>query len=446
MTKSRLIGIVLILISSAISIVWGSLLERQAPLAMLDFKGIYYTARCLVHGRDPYSTAQMLQVYEQEAEHKPDEPAQIRRVVAVNVYLPTVFAFTIPLALLPFGPAHVLWMMLTALCLVLAAMAVWDLTCDRAWGISLALICVWLANCEVFFTGGNAAGIVISLCVLSVWCFFRKRLALLGILFLAAGLAIKPHDVGLIWLFFLLADKDMRKRALQSLLMSFLLCLPAILWLSYVSPHWMQELRSNLVADSARGGNSTPGPESYDGREPGAVIDLQSAVSIFRNDPVFYNTLSYGICGALLLIWGLARLRYGFSIQGGWLSLAAISALAMLPFYHRQYDCKLVLLTLPALSILWSIGGPMKWIGAVVNTLAISLTSEIPLAILIVLSTGIPASVESTSGKVTALLVTRPIPVVLLLTAIFYFWAFLRYARTRVKNLASDAKEGGAIA
>ena len=52
---------------------------------------------------------------------------------------------------------------------------------------------------------------------------------LAGILCMAVSLAIKPHDSGLVWFYFLLAGGVYRKRALQTLAVTVLLALPAIL-------------------------------------------------------------------------------------------------------------------------------------------------------------------------------------------------------------------------
>ena len=446
MSQSRLASLFLLLLSGAISIVWGFSLERTAPLRMLDFKGVYYTARCLLQNRDPYSQSELLQVYQREAGELSSESPQIRRVVTLNVYLPTTFAFTALLALLPFGPAHIIWMVLTAACLMVAAFLVWSMSSSYAPGVSILLVSIWLANCEVFFTGGNSAGIVISLCIIAVWCFLRQRLVLIGILCLAVGLAIKPHDVGLVWLYFLLADRLLRKRALQSLLLAAILCAPSLLWVTYVSPNWIEELRSNLAADSASGGNSTPGPAAYDGREPGAVIDLQSALSVFRDDPHVYNLISYLVCGVLLIVWGIVTLRSRYSLSLALPALAAISALSMLPFYHRQYDCKLLLLTVPACAMTWADGRSVRWAALILNGLGILFTAEIPLAILLVLSKDVHISHDEWYGKIMAVVLTRPIPILLLMVAVFYLWLYIRKAREQGNLMPLDGIGGNNLA
>src|ERR1017187_6157574 len=101
---------------------------------------------------------------------------------------------------------------------------------------------------------GNAAGIVVSLCAVAVWCFLRERFVPAGVLCLAASLAIKPHDAGLVWLYFLLAGGVHRKRALQALLITAVLSVSALLWVSHVAPNWMQDWSANMASISATGG------------------------------------------------------------------------------------------------------------------------------------------------------------------------------------------------
>jgi hypothetical protein len=64
------------------------------------------------------------------------------------MYLPTAFAFTVPFAMLPFEPAHVLWLTMTAASLVLAAFHTWNLGADHAPVASGVLVFLIVANSE----------------------------------------------------------------------------------------------------------------------------------------------------------------------------------------------------------------------------------------------------------------------------------------------------------
>jgi hypothetical protein len=288
------------------------------------------------------------------------------------------------------------------------------------------LICFVLANTEAFFPFGNPVGIVISLCVVAVWCFLKDRFVWAGILCLAVSLAIKPHDAGLVWLYFLLTGGICRKRALQTLLVTAVLALAAIVWVTPIAPDWMHELHSNLLAVSAHGGISDPGPTGNNVRGPSIIIDLQSVVAVFRDDPRIYNSVSYLVCGALLLVWAIRTLRSRFSQTSAWLALAVVVPLAMLVTYHRVYDAKLLLLAVPACAILWARGGPIRWLALLVSSAGMVFTADMPLTILRIFTDSLHVSTAGLSGQILTVVLMRPTQLALLAMGIFYLWIYLR--------------------
>jgi hypothetical protein len=188
----------------------------------------------------------------------------------------------------------------------------------------------------------------------------------------------------------------------------------------------MPELHSNLLAASAHGDLNDPGPASIGFRNPDMVIDLQSVISVFRDDPRIYNPASYLVCGVLLLVWSLHTLRSRFSQANAWLALAAIVPLTMLISYHRAYDAKLLLLTVPACAMLWAEGGPIGWIALLVNTVGMMVTGDIPSAILIILFNRLHLGAAGIFGKLLTVVLMRPAPLILLAMSIFYLWVYLR--------------------
>jgi hypothetical protein len=349
----------------------------------------------------------------------------LRQNLTWDVYFPAASIFIAPFAMLPWGTAHLLWISFTAGSLIFAAFLIWNSGADFAPIISVGLICLILANSEILFLLGNTAGIVVSLCVVAVWCFLRERFIWAGILCLAFSLAIKPHDAGLVWLYFLLAGGIYRKRALQTLLATTVLAVLAILWVAPIAPHWMQELHSNILTAC---GLNDPVFASAVRIGPCMIINLQSAIYIFRDDPRVYNLVSYLVCGALLLVWSVSTLRSRFSQRRAWLALAAVVPLTLLVTYHRPYDAKLLLLTVPACALLWSEGKPIRWIALLVTTAGIVSTADIPLTILLTLTRNLHISTVALSGQLLTVLLMRPIPLILLAMAIFYLWLYMRHA------------------
>ena len=444
MKRKWQIALTWMLVSSGISILWGLSIGQASPNGSGDFKGVYYDARCLLQHLDPYQEGAPLGVYQAERGMLSPSSDTLRQALTWTVYLPTTFILVAPFAVLSLGTAHLLWTMITAGSLILAAFLMWNSAAKYAPVLSCALICLVLANCEVLFAFSNPAGIAVSLCVVAAWCFLKARYVPAGILCLAISLALKPHDAGLVWLFFLLAGGVYRKRALQTLLVTAVLSLPAILWVSQIAPNWMREWQSNVAAISAHGSVNDPGLVFVTGPLSGMVIDLQSVIGIFRNNPHIYNPVSYLICGALLAVWLVRTLRLRFTQTAAWVALAAVVPLTILVTYHRPYDAKLLLLTIPACALLWAEGGVTGWIALAVNTAGIVLTSDIPAVILLILARNLHTSTVGMAGKIGTVLLVEPAPLILLAMGVFYLWVYLRRNFNRVSAAESGRLQASA--
>ena len=277
MTKTRWVALTWILLCGGLSALWGFSMLRASPILMLDFKGVYYHTRCLLQHGDPYKPGETLRVYLAEGGTLSQSSNAPSQVLTKYIYLPTSFIFVAPFAMLPWGTAQVLWTVLGVGGLIFAAFLMWDLGSSYAPAIACLLICFLLANSEVLMTIGNPAAIAISLCLMAVWCFLKDKFVWAGVLCLAASLAIKPHDAGLIWLYFLLAGGVCRKRALQTFLVTAVLGLAAIVWVTPIAPHWIQEWHSNVMAFSAQGGMTRSWPYWEQSSRP--VYYHQSSIS-----------------------------------------------------------------------------------------------------------------------------------------------------------------------
>jgi hypothetical protein len=429
MAKMRPMSVLLILLSSGISILSGVLLDHSSPGTTANYRAIYYGARCLIKHSDPYNPEDFLRVYSAESGEFPSAPVRRQfflRAVPVCVNLPTTLFLVAPLALLTWGPSHVIWLILIGCSITAAALLAYDLAREYAPGVALLLICIMLANCEVLFAVGNTAGLAVGLCVVAVWCFVRERLVWAGVLCLAVSLALKPHDSGLVWLYLLLAGGALRKRGLQALALTVLFAIPTVMWVSGVAPHWNHELRANLAAISSHGDISDPGPTSISRKgSTDVIIDLQSVVSAFKDDPSFYNPVVFTICGILLVVWGVTTLRAQGSTANTWYALASISALSMLGSYHRPYDAKLLLLAVPGCACLWARGGLIGKVGVYLVGAGTIVTADIPLAVLSLLTRRLDVATMPLGEKLLTIFFTRPAPLVLLLVSVFYLAVYV---------------------
>lgn len=206
--------------------------------------------------------------------------------------------------------------------------------------------------------------------------------------------------------------------------------LPGLVLVWHVAPHWMTELHSNLSWFSARGSFGDPGPASVTGRDPDSMIDLQTITSLFCDDPRVYKPLSYLVSGLLVLLWSVTILKSKSSSARDRLALASIAAFSMLLAYHRQHDAKILLLTFPAFAMLWAEGGLVGWSALLLTVAAILLNGDITSIARIFFTKNLLAHSTGLVGKTLTILLARPIPILLVITGIFYLWVYVRYTST----------------
>lgn len=430
------------LLSASISVLWGFAVGGSVHGGTLDFQGVYYGTRCLLQGCDPYNEAALERVYKIEGGESPAESIQHVRTVTLYVNLPTAFPFIAPFALLPWGAAQIFWAGSVVACIFVGTFLMWDVAATNAPVGALLLGCILLANSEVLFATANTAGIVVGLAAIAVWCFMKDRLVMIGILCLAVSLSIKPHDVGFVWLYFLLAGGVNRRRALQTLAMTCVIGIAAVFWLSHIAPHWIPEMRANLAEITGRGGLNAPGPASLTGHTAAMVIDLQAAVSVLKDEPSFYNAISYTVCGILLIVWSVSTLRSPSSSRRAWFGLATVSALTLLVTYHRPYDAKILMLTIPGCAILWSDGGLLRWVAFGLTSAGILFTGDIPLVAIVEISKRLNLGPWGLPGKFVEVALTRPASVILLAITVFYLWIYVKQARNELLTTRSSNESG----
>jgi hypothetical protein len=436
MTRTRRDGLYLLLIGTVLFLILSVAFEKSSSSAMQDFRVLYNPARCILKGCDPYKESEVLRIARAEGRDRPSDTAVVRQIVTRYIYPPTSFSFTAPFAMLPWGPAHVLWMTLTVGSMILASFLIWNLGANDAPILSGVMVGFLLVNCELIVISGNSAGIVVSLCLVAVWCFLQDRFVPAGILCLAVSLAIKPHDAGMVWLYFLLAGGVYRKRALQTIVACAVMSLPGLLWVWHVAPHWFQEMRANILAFSVHGGLTDPGPAATSANGPGMLTNLQAVFSVF-------SLATYMVCAPLLLVWIFVTLRSRMSPNTARLGLAAIAALSLLPIYHREYDAKLLLLTVPACAMLWAEGGFIGRVALLLNVAGFVLTGDLPQALLVGLLYHPHSSTTGLSAQVAAAGLAFPAPLILLIVGIFYLWVYFRRSipDTRLSAMAPGSSQ-----
>jgi hypothetical protein len=419
-------GLYFVLLGCAIFLLFGIVLQIASAHSLSDFRFLYNGARCILKGVDPYKPSEFLRVFLAD---KGDLGTGANRTnnleMAHHMYLPTSMIIA-PIAMMPWRTAAVLWTILTAAVFMTGAALMWQLAADYAPILSGFLILVLLGSSELILAIGNAAGIAIGLCCISVWCFIRNRFGLAGVFCLGISLLLKPHDAGLVWLYFLVAGGILRKRALQTLAVTFIFGTLSVLWVTHVAPNWLPELRSNLAFLSAPGHLNDPGPTSVAGRGILMVVSLQSAISMFRDDARVYNPISYIVCGMLLLMWMRTTFKSRLTSANTYLALAAVAALTMLPVYHRLGDAKLLLLAIPACAMLWAEGGTAGRCALLITAGGIALTGDLEWAVVIASVRLLHFPNTALANKLLIAGQMLPVPCILLAIGCYYLWVYVK--------------------
>ncbi len=406
---------------------FGLVLVNRDPVPLSDFRTAYFSGVCLLEpGCHPFQEADVERLYWQRQVDHPPVPQPDRTVITRNIYLPTAFAFTVPMALVPFKIDLALWAFFIAAGSIVAALLMWRVSAGYAPLLSAALLSYCLANSGSIFHFGNAAGIVVPLCIIAAWCFVEGRYIPVAVVCLIIGLAFKPHDTGLVWLCFLLAGGRYRRHAFITGGLFALLALPTVAWVTHISPQWLHELSSNLGVGSGPGGMNYPGAV----HATCMLTNLQTITSVIWFSARTYNLAAILIWVPFVLVWGFLVWKSNPTRESVWFALAAAAAFSLLPTYHRQYDAKLIMLAVPACAILWSRRGRAAWVGLLITGITFFLNADLPWIVAFTALDRIPILRDPANHQLVTALFDFPVPLSLLALGTFNLWAFARFSRT----------------
>lgn len=421
-------GLTLLCLGMAVFLLLGMALASTASNAAIDFKVLYYSTRCLLHGGDPYNAAAVERAYRAEETKPTTDPVQLE-VITHPIYLPTALLASAPLALLGWKLAHLVWLGLIAAGLALAALETWRAAAAWAPATAGGLLGLLLVNASLLLLLANAAGVATALAAVAVCWFAREERRWPGVALLTVSLMLKPHDAGLVWLALLLAGGAYRRRALETLAASATLVVASAVWMWAAAPGWLAELRMNLSGGTAFGKLNDPGEATLATKNPNMVIDLQAALAVWWRDARIYNAVALAICAAMLAVWAWGAWRLRASREGLWLSLAAAAPLTLLSTYHRPHDAPLLMLAMPGCALAMRSGG---WLGRVLPftaCLAFLMTGTIPLALVVDAASKLGLDAGTIAGRIAITLATRPASLALLALTLAALTALTRTAR-----------------
>jgi hypothetical protein len=313
-----------------------------------DLVPVYAGAGCLLQGCNPYSTSQLEEQFFQRGGRVVDLPSW---EIDMPVYPPSTFLVLSPLLLLGYRSARLLWFLLSGGLFILSAVLIL-FACPRSYRwLATILASVILATSGILLVVGQPATFAISLIIISSYLLLRVRLLPLCAFLLMLSLAVKPQLGGLIVLYFL-GQKIYRRYAAFALAGALALLLSAGLTLR-MHPHsanWTSTLQANLSSTLSPGGSADPRPAN---QVAIGDMNLQSLTSIFFADAGTFNHVAYLIflvlLAALIVVIPWSRASGETHV----LALAALSILTLMPVYHRFYDTRLLLLTVPAVILIF---------------------------------------------------------------------------------------------
>lgn len=312
-----------------------------------DFKQPYASARCLLHGCDPYSESAT------EAQFVAAHGRDTDKTVFVPysaLYPPPSLLLLTPIAALPYPVAQPVWMLLISALYCLAAFLIGSICLEYGSLVAAIAVACFVANSDVLLMLGQVSGVVVSLAVIGLWAMLRDR-KILAIVCISFAICLKPHDVIFFLPYFFFAGRSWRKGLTGIVALTALITLVAVLWFSLApaSSHWFGELRANIAGNSGQGGIDSPGPDNNQGN---AIANLQAIFAVIHDNPHFYGPAAYALSGLLFLVWLYPAIKMRVSLEKHLLSLACLASLTLMPIYHREYDTRLLLIVFPALAFL----------------------------------------------------------------------------------------------
>ncbi len=365
------VGWLILVLCSLVYVVRGFHDERLA-LHCRDFKTVYAGARCLLQGCDPYDSQQLLNVYTEAGGPANDD---IPFHPHESIYTPSGLALLTPFAALRWQAAEQVWLIFSTGIFLLGSLLIAGL-CLRISPLASAVgVGFLLLTSTTLIMLGQPSQLTIGFCAIGVWCLLEDKYPWAGIVCFALSLTLKPHVAGALWLYFALCAGRYRRQAFRIFAATILISLTGVLWASLMpaSSHWTHEIQANIAGITARGMPGDPGPA-----DPGAtsIAGLQTILSLFRDQPAFYNRTAQVIGLVLLAFWLVPVLRMRASQERDYLALASMACLSLLPIYHREYDTRILLLTFPAFALLMRSRLPVRIATASVAALAMVLITH----------------------------------------------------------------------
>jgi hypothetical protein len=309
----------------------------RTDMPMWDFASVYSAARTWAHGGDPYDVQRVVETWRHAG-------AYADRSVATwaLVYPPNSLFMIVPLGLLPAGPALLAWLAITVVLLAWQFAALVELARLR-WRDSRTLLLIGAALAAAPLQFGILSGQLslpaISLCIIGFCMAARGRGQLAGAL-LGLACAIKPQVAGPFVVYYLVLRRW--NVAKVAMLVAVAIGGMSLVAMQITHPNWVSQWMSSVAASSQVGGVND---YSWSGPFRDEIVDLKLLLVSIRHDPLVLRIVVECIVVALL-VWFVRVFPRSDGRRGSerneLLALAGLSAISLMPLYHRVYDAALL--------------------------------------------------------------------------------------------------------
>lgn len=150
--------------------------------------------------------------------------------------------------------------------------------------------------------------------------------------------------------------------------LAILLSAGLILSLHPQSADWSSSLKANISAASAPDGVDDPRPVNNKHGHAVALINLQAITAVFLREAREYDAAAYAIFLSLLAVMITAIVRTDAHPDIHLISIGALALLSLMPVYHRFYDTRMLLITIPAAVIVYQ---KRRLLGTVIGALTL---------------------------------------------------------------------------
>ena len=313
-----------------------------------DFVTLYAGAICITHACNPYSVPDLdkVLVNARGSSIRQDWSDQL------PVYPPTTLVLLLPLSLLSYKSATVLWYSLSLATYVFCLC--WLFLFSSALGGTPLIVRVGLVLLGLHFPKmlqclgfGNPSLIVTGLLLFCVFDEAEARKILRLICIAIACLLKPPLALPVVALVLFKNPKRTRDGWIATALLALIfVALGLYTFIPTGMAHWLLDLSQNLALGERGGMNP-----SLRGAPSNTLLNIATLPGYFVTNPVSIRLISFAVVAALAILYLIAlnRLRKSalWETRGYLLAVATLAVLTLLPVYHRFCDIGVLLLAVP---------------------------------------------------------------------------------------------------